>query len=47
MASKPKLIDPDAPTREWNKTLGTFIAGRAYIDEADATAMDMERKWGV
>lgn len=36
----------DKPTRTWPNTHGTYIAGRAYLDEADATAADMENKWG-
>lgn len=31
----------------WARTLGTYIAGRAYIDGADETAAEMERKWGA
>lgn len=33
--------------RPWAANHGTYIAGRAYLDEADLTAHDMERKWGV
>jgi hypothetical protein len=39
--------EPGAPvTRKWAATHGTYISGRAYVDEADATAMEMERRWG-
>ena len=31
----------------WSRSHGTFIAGRAYIDEADQMALAMETKWGV
>jgi hypothetical protein len=34
-------------SRTWANTHGTYIAGRAYVDEADATAVELERKWGV
>lgn len=34
-------------TRTWANSHGTYIAGRAYVDEADATAVELERKWGV
>lgn len=31
----------------WARTNGTYIAGRAYLDEADQTACAMEAKWGA
>jgi hypothetical protein len=31
----------------WSQTPGMEIAGRAYLDEADLTAVEMERKWGA
>lgn len=34
-------------TASWMKTHGTYIAGRAAIDEADSLAWAMETKWGV
>jgi hypothetical protein len=34
-------------TRTWASTHGSYIAGRAYVDEADATALELERKWGI
>lgn len=34
-------------SRQWADTHGTYIAGRAYVDEADATAVEMEAKWGA
>jgi hypothetical protein len=37
---------PDARPRTWADTPGTYIAGRANIDGADAVAIEMERKWG-
>ena len=30
----------------WQKSHGMMIAGRAYADEADLTASQMEQKWG-
>jgi hypothetical protein len=36
-----------ADERTWARSHGTYIAGRAYLDEADATAAQMEAKWGV
>lgn len=33
--------------RNWSRSHGTYIAGRAYLDEADQTAAEMEAKWGV
>jgi hypothetical protein len=34
-------------SRTWDKTHGLYIAGRAYADEADHTASQMEIKWGM
>jgi hypothetical protein len=31
----------------WARSHGTYIAGRAYLDEADQTACEMEAKWGA
>ena len=36
-----------ADERTWARSHGAYIAGRAYLDEADATAAQMEAKWGV
>lgn len=33
--------------KSWARSEGTYIAGRAYLDEADKTAIDMEAKWGA
>jgi hypothetical protein len=33
--------------QSWARTNGTYIAGRAYLDEADLTASQMEAKWGA
>jgi hypothetical protein len=33
-------------TRTWANSHGTYLAGRACLDEADAVAIAMERKWG-
>lgn len=40
-------ISPDADPRRWSNSAGTYIAGRAYLDEADKTAAEMEAKWGA
>jgi hypothetical protein len=40
-------IRPPADERTWARSHGTYIAGRAWLDEADATAAQMEAKWGV
>jgi hypothetical protein len=39
-------IRPMADERSWARSNGTYIAGRAYLDEADQTAAEMEAKWG-
>jgi hypothetical protein len=44
---KLKAVTPDARSSKWDRTHGTYIAGRAYVDEADHTALQMERKWGI
>lgn len=47
---KPAILG-DAPVEivrtSWSTTPGMEIAGRAYLDEADMTAVEMERKWGA
>ena len=35
------------PTPRWQASHGAYIAGRAYADEADHTAAEMEAKWGA
>lgn len=51
--AKPQLIagdlhvSPGGETRTWARHPGTYIAGRAYLDEADLTASEMEAKWGA
>ena len=35
-----------ASDHSWARNLGTYIAGRAYLDGADETAAEMEAKWG-
>ena len=49
MASKVSPIDtrPLGGANSWARTNGTYIAGRAYLDEADQTACQMEEKWGA
>ncbi len=45
--SKIKQPQP-APDRCWkNDTYGTYLSGQAAIDGADATAIEMERRWGA
>ncbi len=39
-------VRPMAHERSWSRSNGTYIAGRAYLDEADQTAAEMEAKWG-
>ena len=40
--------EAEAPARpRWQATHGTYIAGRAAIDEADLVASASERKWGA
>jgi hypothetical protein len=40
-------VRPLGSPRSWARTNGTYIAGRAYLDEADQTACEMETKWGA
>lgn len=51
MAAKPKPViagtRPMGGERSWGRSNGTYIAGRAYLDEADQTACEMEAKWGA
>jgi hypothetical protein len=39
-------VEEPAESRKWAGSHGTYIAGRAYMDEADHTAIQMEAKWG-
>jgi hypothetical protein len=42
------VVDVDAgPSRTWASSPGAYLAGRAAIDEADATASVCEQHWGV
>lgn len=50
MATKPIPLEHlTAPRRvaRWQETNGTFLAGRAIVDEVDSLASEMDRKWGV
>jgi hypothetical protein len=53
MAKSQTIVAGDTPvvlgaeTRTWARSHGTYIAGRAYLDEADLTASEMEAKWGA
>jgi hypothetical protein len=38
---------PLGDTNSWSRTHGSRLAGRAYIDEADLTAVQMETRWGA
>ena len=38
---------PLGGAQSWARTHGTYIAGRAYLDEADLTASQMESRWGA
>jgi hypothetical protein len=40
-------VEARASTQPWSRSNGTYIAGRAYLDEADQTAAQMEAKWGA
>lgn len=40
-------VTPLPDSRSWSNSPGTYIAGRAYLDEADQTAAEMEAKWGA
>lgn len=40
-------VRPMSDERSWARSNGTYIAGRAYLDEADQTACEMEAKWGA
>jgi hypothetical protein len=40
-------LEPAREDRPWASHHGTYIAGRAYLDEADLTASEMEAKWGA
>lgn len=45
MNALPERQKPTAP--DWQKSNGTYIAGRAALDEADKLAIQMEEKWGA
>lgn len=40
-------VRPLGDARSWARQNGTYIAGRAYLDEADQTAAEMEARWGA
>lgn len=40
-------LRPLGKPHSWSRTHGTYIAGQAHIDGADATAIEMERRWGA
>jgi hypothetical protein len=40
------MATPTPEPRAWAKAHGTYISGRAYLDEADLWAAKMESKWG-
>lgn len=42
-----KLASNRPPAPGWQVTHGTMISGRAYIDESDRLAVQMEEKWGA
>lgn len=44
---KEEVVWPLGKTRSWAKTPGTYIAGQAHIDGADAVAIAMETRWGA
>lgn len=47
--AKPAVVDerPLGGGHSWARSHGTYIAGRAYVDGADETAIEMEAKWGA
>ena len=42
-----RVATPEPEQRVWARSHGTYLAGRAYLDEADQTAAEMEAKWGA
>jgi hypothetical protein len=38
---------PFGEPNSWSRTHGSYLAGHAYIDEADLTAAQMETRWGA
>ena len=44
---KIKELKPASVDRCWNSSYGTYLSGQAAIDGADATAIEMERRWGA
>lgn len=53
MARKPRAVIagevaavPTQDQRAWARNHATYISGRAWLDEADKLAADMETKWG-
>lgn len=42
-----QIVRPMASENSWARSPGAMIAGRAYLDEADLTASEMEARWGV
>ena len=44
---KIKELKPASADRCWNASYGTYLSGQAAIDGADATAIEMERRWGA
>lgn len=45
--SNPVETKPMGSSHSWARSPGTYISGRAYIDGADETAVEMETKWGA
>ena len=35
------------PSDRWDATHGTYLTGRAYLDGADALAIEIEERWGA
>jgi hypothetical protein len=42
-----KVKETSSTDRRWNSSYGTYLSGQAAIDGADATAIEMERRWGA
>ena len=42
-----KVKETSSTDRRWNSSYGTYLSGQAAIDGADATAIEIERRWGA
>lgn len=44
---KPHAVTENDTSPAWQQTHGTYLAGRAAIDGADALAREVEQRWGA